>query len=352
MPAPATADQRMQFFDPVSCGAAFLEAASPRHKLKAGQPNPKVQQADKGAYTVSLTATDSLGTSSPTVMKGINVAAVALQNDPVLAGKKALVVGGTTASDRIEFIKVGSKVRVLISKVSQGIFSPTGRIIAYGKAGNDTILVASTITLPAWLFGGAGNDVMTAGGGPAILVGDAGKDKLTGHGMGHRDWSTCACDRTRDGGGRASEECVSDHTVVAAIHQSRLPLGSAHSKHGLRRLGHVMLGSPAPQRGVRRFAPHQSHWGFPSGFPLRGRPCGKSQFACAFPTALAVGRCFGSPSASGRLAYSAPRKTLPTQPTRGCLFRPLWLPGNATATPGSASLRPVMSIASPGRPAL
>src|SRR5262249_36933679 len=57
---------------------------------------------------------------------------------------------------------------------------PNGRIVADGQAGNDDIKVDGGITLPAWLFGGAGNDRLQAGGGPSVLVGGAGDDHLYG----------------------------------------------------------------------------------------------------------------------------------------------------------------------------
>jgi Ca2+-binding RTX toxin-like protein len=61
-----------------------------------------------------------------------------------------------------------------------GRFAPTGRLIAYGQGGNDTIQVAGGITLPAWLYGGDGNDTLNTAGssGNNVLEGGAGGDTL------------------------------------------------------------------------------------------------------------------------------------------------------------------------------
>src|SRR5207253_2023790 len=70
------------------------------------------------------------------------------------------------------------------------IFRPTGHIIVYGQAGNDTITLASAVisgstvfvTKPAVLSGDAGNDTLSAAGSSAnnVLLGGAGNDTLTG----------------------------------------------------------------------------------------------------------------------------------------------------------------------------
>lgn len=71
-------------------------------------------------------------------------------------------------------------VMVKVNGVSLGTFHPTGRIIAYGQAGDDDIEVAAKITSPAWLYGGDGNDILIGGSGANVLLGGAGNDKLVG----------------------------------------------------------------------------------------------------------------------------------------------------------------------------
>jgi Ca2+-binding RTX toxin-like protein len=92
------------------------------------------------------------------------------------------VVGGTTDNDVIVFNPEGNDgdIQVLINGVSEGIFHPTGLIIAYGQAGDDDIQVAGSINLQAWLYGNAGNDRLKGGAGNSILLGGAGDDNLNG----------------------------------------------------------------------------------------------------------------------------------------------------------------------------
>jgi Ca2+-binding RTX toxin-like protein len=54
------------------------------------------------------------------------------------------------------------------------------RIIVFGQAGNDDIQVAGGLSIPAWLFGGDGNDRLKGGGGDNVLVGGDGNDLLIG----------------------------------------------------------------------------------------------------------------------------------------------------------------------------
>src|SRR5262249_49909240 len=105
-----------------------------------------------------------------------------LQTDPTDPTRTALVVGGTTGKDTIVFNPGGGSgtVQVLINGVSQGTYSPTGHLIAYGQAGDDSIQVTGSLSLPSLLFGGAGNDTLKGGSGNNILVGGAGNDSLTG----------------------------------------------------------------------------------------------------------------------------------------------------------------------------
>src|SRR5262249_35026135 len=96
--------------------------------------------------------------------------------------KTALVVSGTPGNNTIVFNPggTGGTVQVILNGVSQGTFSPTGRIIAYGQGGDDFIQVAGGISLSAWLYGGDGNDTLHGGAGNDVLPGGAGNDPLHG----------------------------------------------------------------------------------------------------------------------------------------------------------------------------
>src|SRR5438445_2568811 len=107
--------------------------------------------SDTGSYTVQVTATDKDGGVSDVASQSMTVESIQMQGN-------ALVVGGTLANDKIIFTPDGDSggVKVSVNGVSQGPFTPT-RIVAYGQAGDD-IQVAGSISLPASLYGGEGND--------------------------------------------------------------------------------------------------------------------------------------------------------------------------------------------------
>jgi Ca2+-binding RTX toxin-like protein len=53
-------------------------------------------------------------------------------------------------------------------------------IVIYGQAGSDRMSVASSISLPTEMYGGAGDDTAKGGNGHDILVGGDGNDDLDG----------------------------------------------------------------------------------------------------------------------------------------------------------------------------
>jgi Ca2+-binding RTX toxin-like protein len=133
-----------------------------------------------GSYTVSVTVQDD-DTGTTTVTTNVTIVAAAIQIDPCDATKTALVVGGTTGDDTLNFHPAsGGLIQVTLNGVSLGSFNPTGHIIAYGQAGNDNIQVAGAILNPAWLYGDDGNDRLDAGNGGSLLFGGNGDDQLIG----------------------------------------------------------------------------------------------------------------------------------------------------------------------------
>jgi Ca2+-binding RTX toxin-like protein len=93
-----------------------------------------------------------------------------------------LVVKGTPGADTIRVVPDGNSggVKVLIGGAGLGSFAPTGRIVVLGGADADDLQIAGSIARATELYGGAGNDRLKAGGGPAILSGGAGDDQLIG----------------------------------------------------------------------------------------------------------------------------------------------------------------------------
>jgi hypothetical protein len=165
-----------------------------------------------GAYGVQVTATDKDGGLSAAATQAATITAVALQTDPTDPGKTALVVGGTTAADTITIkpADAAGTLDVRIGTTDLGNFKPTGHLIVYGQAGDDTIKLQTAtvsgktvyVSTPAFLFGddgndtlntqgstannvlegGAGNDTLQAGSGRDLLVGGSGADVLHGGG--------------------------------------------------------------------------------------------------------------------------------------------------------------------------
>jgi Ca2+-binding RTX toxin-like protein len=122
---------------------------------------------------------------------GSKLFTIAFENGPVLTqqadamdpGVRTLVVQGTPDNDKIRFNPgggTGSILKVLVNDLAPGTFSPTGRLIASGGAGDDDIQVAGGLTLSAWLCGGAGNNVLVGGAGDDQLLGGGGQNLLIG----------------------------------------------------------------------------------------------------------------------------------------------------------------------------
>jgi hypothetical protein len=131
-----------------------------------------------GSFMVSATATNMESAVSPPATQGIVISIAELQNDPVYAGQ-SLVVGGTPANDTILFTP-GATGDVSVSRngTAIGTFQLTTRLIAFGQAGDDDIEVDPSITFPAWLNGGDGNDTLRGGGGNKVLLGGMGDNNL------------------------------------------------------------------------------------------------------------------------------------------------------------------------------
>jgi titin len=179
---PSPADQATGFVYTINWGDGSGLQTVPRTAGNGSGVNVDHVFATTGTYTMAVTATDKDSGTSAVASRTVTITAVALQTDACDPTKTALVVGGTTGNDAILF-NPGSgpgDVQVIVNGVSQGTFSPTGRIIAYGQGGDDDIQVAGSLSLSAWLYGGDGNDRLQGGAGHDVLLGGAGNDTLHG----------------------------------------------------------------------------------------------------------------------------------------------------------------------------
>ncbi|MBA4066460.1 MAG: hypothetical protein C0501_22665 [Isosphaera sp.] len=93
-----------------------------------------------------------------------------------------LTVTGTDAVDRIRVVRDGDALLVLDGSLQIGAFSNAAvtAIAVDVLGGNDSVVIGNTVTQPAAVEGGAGNDVLSAGGGFAALSGGPGDDTLIG----------------------------------------------------------------------------------------------------------------------------------------------------------------------------
>jgi Ca2+-binding RTX toxin-like protein len=150
-----------------------------------------------GTYTVSFTVMDDDGGVSSQSMQVVVEAppppppppppptgqgTVELVPDPSNPSKTALLVRGTSGNDCIRFLnKGGNKIEVWINNQRRGAFTVTGRIIAYGLEGNDSIIsMVCGRKVDVEFYGGAGNDRLYGGKGRSLLDGGDGNDWLVG----------------------------------------------------------------------------------------------------------------------------------------------------------------------------
>lgn len=135
-------------------------------------------------FTVVCTVTEDDGGGSGSNSIAVTVDAVAFMEDPLYPGQWSLFVGGSTGGDKIH-LKRGSQpgtaeLRVDGSYVDE--FAGVDRLVVFGQDGDDEIKVFENLdSLPAELYGGAGNDKLRGSRGHDVLVGGPGDDLLRGH---------------------------------------------------------------------------------------------------------------------------------------------------------------------------
>jgi hypothetical protein len=132
-----------------------------------------------GVYEIKVTLTDDdTGTAFAETRAYITGAGV---------HNGVLQIVGTHCNDRVTVNQVGKKLLMVHANFLKDrgkfrTFDLKGiqRIEIYLGDGNDHATIAGNICIPVMMDGGAGNDHLKAGRGPAVLIGGSGNDKLIG----------------------------------------------------------------------------------------------------------------------------------------------------------------------------
>jgi Ca2+-binding RTX toxin-like protein len=152
-----------------TAGADTITQASSQITVNGGAP------ITLGAGVTSLTVDGSGGgdTFATTGTPAIT---------PTVQGVDAAVVSGTAGNDQIHIRQGGQagQVTVWVNGALVGTYSPTGRLVVRGLAGDDDIQADGNVAVSLWLYGGDGNDRLKGGSGNNILLGGDGDDLLVG----------------------------------------------------------------------------------------------------------------------------------------------------------------------------
>ena len=136
--------------------------------------------AAEGSFTLTVTVAAANGSASKSAP--VQVVAIELQADPFDPTRKDLVIGGTAGDDAILVSRPsGDPVQVQLNGSTFTYPTPAGgfaRVLVFGQAGDDSLTVQSSVSTPAVLDGGAGNDTLLGGAGNDTLLGGAGNDSL------------------------------------------------------------------------------------------------------------------------------------------------------------------------------
>jgi Ca2+-binding RTX toxin-like protein len=90
------------------------------------------------------------------------------------------VVVGSPRNDSIVFFKSNKGTGVIEDGKLKGFFNVSGRLVAYGLAGND-LIVDANVSNTCFFWGGDGNDTLSGGtSANDYLVGGNGNDHITG----------------------------------------------------------------------------------------------------------------------------------------------------------------------------
>ena len=135
---------------------------------------------DASPAKLTITAKDASGNSatlSSTLVPTQNL--ITIITDPQLAGKKSVLLVGTSTADIVSVTGSGTNYRVVMNGRTVNLTGITGRILAFGLAGNDSIDMLS-VAIATICYGGDGNDIIRTGSATDWIFGENGADLLAG----------------------------------------------------------------------------------------------------------------------------------------------------------------------------
>ncbi len=95
-----------------------------------------------------------------------------------------LAVGGTAGADKIVLQNAaGGKLFIVTAngqRLGRFATKQLKGVFVFGHGGNDRIIIQPGVSVPAYLYGGSGNDLLIGGSGNDLLFGQAGNDRLNG----------------------------------------------------------------------------------------------------------------------------------------------------------------------------
>ena len=93
-----------------------------------------------------------------------------------------MLIDGTSGDDDISASLNGTKLRVMLNGIlaEERELALVSRLTINGLAGDDTITMASSVEVPALIYGGDGNDSITGGSGADTIYGNFGNDVIAG----------------------------------------------------------------------------------------------------------------------------------------------------------------------------
>ncbi len=151
--------------------------------------------------------------------------------DP-LAGWSVNVIGdtltilGTDGDDSFTLAQTGQVLTMTVAGQSFH-YSGVARIVARMGAGNDTVILLDSVLVPAWIYGGDGDDYLQGGSGDDYLHGGTGNNVLIG-GAGNDTLVSLGGGVSQLTGGEGQDVFWATANDVIAAQAAEIALGSVH----------------------------------------------------------------------------------------------------------------------------